>query len=267
MGNSKAELEVVFDSNITSLQAQGGGGTFNPEYLLKHRERLIKTGQFIPAGTPNSVALEIGATDLFQSTLESIYGFGSVFGTIFSPSPEKRFTHHYSINGSSFPRTAFNVNLEHEMIPLTDESVDFILCGEVIEHFDIDPMFVLIEFNRILKVGGKLLITTPNCCSARNLLKIINGYRPHFFMQYEISRSAYRHNFEYDIHALRIIVESAGFSMSKLETHDVFEPRLDEAYDLIANFGFNANFRGDDIFLLATKNGGPINRWPKDVYV
>jgi predicted SAM-dependent methyltransferase len=267
MDNSKAALSAIFDSNINSIQTRDDTGTFNIEYLLKHRDRFLKTGELIPHSSSDGVALEIGATDLFQNTLEDVYGYSKIFGTIFSPSPEKRFTHNYTLNGNRFSRTAFNVNLEHEMIPLADESVDFILCGEVIEHFDIDPMFVLIEFNRILKASGKMLITTPNCCSARNLFKIINGYRPHFFMQYEISRSAYRHNFEYDIHALKSVVENAGFSTLRLETHDVFEPRLNDAYELIANFKFNANFRGDDIFLLASKTSGPINRWPKDIYV
>lgn len=260
------ELATAFDENIINLQSRNGNSTFSADYLLKHRARFVKTAELIPQGNLSSVALEIGATDFFQSSLENFFHYGKVLGTIFSATSEKRFIHQYWFNGNSFSRLAFNVNLESEMIPLEDDSVDFILCAEVIEHFDIDPMFALIEFNRILKKGGKLLITTPNSCSARNLHKMVNGYRPHFFMQYEISRSPYRHNFEYDIHALNLVVRSAGFKVDILETDDVFEPRLEEAYDLIAKYKFDAAFRGDDIFLLATKSGSCVDRWPSGMY-
>ena len=44
-----------------------------------------------------------------------------------------------------------------------------------------------------------MVLTTPNSCSGRNFWKIAHGYRPHFYMQYEKSRSPYRHNIEYDV--------------------------------------------------------------------
>ncbi len=45
-------------------------------------------------------------------------------------------------------------------IPLEDETFDFILCSEVIEHL-IDPYYALKELKRILKKNGKILITAP----------------------------------------------------------------------------------------------------------
>lgn len=45
-------------------------------------------------------------------------------------------------------------------IPLPDGALDAILCTEVIEHV-VDPMTVLAEFHRLLKPGGRLLITAP----------------------------------------------------------------------------------------------------------
>jgi SAM-dependent methyltransferase len=45
-------------------------------------------------------------------------------------------------------------------IPLPAQSLDAILCTEVIEHV-VDPMLVLGEFQRLLKPGGKLLLTSP----------------------------------------------------------------------------------------------------------
>jgi ubiquinone/menaquinone biosynthesis C-methylase UbiE len=48
-------------------------------------------------------------------------------------------------------------------IPVEDQSFDAIVAGEFLEHLypsDVDP--TLCEFQRVLKVGGRLLMTTPN---------------------------------------------------------------------------------------------------------
>jgi SAM-dependent methyltransferase len=45
-------------------------------------------------------------------------------------------------------------------IPLPAASLDAILCTEVLEHVT-NPMAVLNEFSRLLKPGGKLLLTAP----------------------------------------------------------------------------------------------------------
>jgi ubiquinone/menaquinone biosynthesis C-methylase UbiE len=48
-------------------------------------------------------------------------------------------------------------------IPAEDRSFDAIVAGEFLEHLypsDVDP--TLCEFQRVLKVGGRLLMTTPN---------------------------------------------------------------------------------------------------------
>lgn len=41
-----------------------------------------------------------------------------------------------------------------------DESVDFIFCRQALEHSPY-PIFTLIEYNRLLKQGGKMYIETP----------------------------------------------------------------------------------------------------------
>lgn len=48
-------------------------------------------------------------------------------------------------------------------IPMADQSYDAIVAGEFLEHLypaDVDP--TLCEFQRILTIGGSLLMTTPN---------------------------------------------------------------------------------------------------------
>ena len=45
-------------------------------------------------------------------------------------------------------------------IPLPDQSVDAIMCTEVLEHIP-DPIGAIKEFSRLLKSGGYLLLTAP----------------------------------------------------------------------------------------------------------
>jgi ubiquinone/menaquinone biosynthesis C-methylase UbiE len=57
-------------------------------------------------------------------------------------------------------------------IPVEDRSFDAVVAGEFLEHLypaDVDP--TLCEFQRILKIGGTLLLTTPNPHSLKMRLK------------------------------------------------------------------------------------------------
>lgn len=56
-----------------------------------------------------------------------------------------------------------NIN---EGMPLGPGTADFLLCQEGIEHFT-DQLHALKEFNRVLKKGGGLIITTPNYSNLR----------------------------------------------------------------------------------------------------
>lgn len=47
-----------------------------------------------------------------------------------------------------------------DQIPLPDQSLDGILCTEVLEHVP-DPLAVCREFHRVLRPGGKVLLSTP----------------------------------------------------------------------------------------------------------
>jgi SAM-dependent methyltransferase len=189
-------------------------------------------------------------------------------GTIFSSKvEEKKYRRIFEFDKKRVETEIVSINLESDMFPLEDCSVDFILCSEVIEHLDIDPMFMLTEINRVLKVGGALLVTTPNSCSARNFWKIANGYRPHFFMQYERSRSPYRHNIEWDVHGLHILFRSAGFGKIYHLTKDVFESPSLDGLQLLQKISLPTIDRGDCIFMFAEKVSNVVNRWPDEIYV
>ncbi len=54
-------------------------------------------------------------------------------------------------------------------LPAPDEFADFLICQEGIEHFS-DQYRALKEFNRVLKMGGSLIVTTPNYSNLQSRL-------------------------------------------------------------------------------------------------
>lgn len=59
-----------------------------------------------------------------------------------------------------------------DRIPVPDGYADYIICQEGVEHFS-DQMKAYKEFNRILKPGGKLVITTPSYSNLKSKLSYL----------------------------------------------------------------------------------------------
>lgn len=53
-------------------------------------------------------------------------------------------------------------------LPFFDETVDFVVCSESLEHFS-EPEKGISEMSRVLKSGGILVLTVPNALQLRNL--------------------------------------------------------------------------------------------------
>jgi SAM-dependent methyltransferase len=64
-------------------------------------------------------------------------------------------------------------------IPLEDASVDLVWCSEVIEHVP-DTAALLSEARRVLRTGGRLLLTTPSHDLPRRALIALARFERHF---------------------------------------------------------------------------------------
>ena len=64
-------------------------------------------------------------------------------------------------------------------IPLEDSSVDLVWCSEVLEHVP-DTAALLSEARRVLRTGGRLLLTTPSHDLARRVAIALLRWEPHF---------------------------------------------------------------------------------------
>ncbi len=64
-------------------------------------------------------------------------------------------------------------------IPLEDSSVDLVWCSEVLEHVP-DTAALLSEARRVLRTGGRLLLTTPSHDLPRRVAIALLRWEPHF---------------------------------------------------------------------------------------
>lgn len=55
----------------------------------------------------------------------------------------------------------FQVNIDEEPLPFSDESFDSVFWGDNIEHL-YNPMFTLLEIKRVLRPNGRVVISFPN---------------------------------------------------------------------------------------------------------
>jgi SAM-dependent methyltransferase len=121
-----------------------------------------------------------------------------------------------------------------EGIPLPDSTVDVIICQEGMEHFS-DQLFAFREFNRILKTGGLLIITTPNYSNLRAKLSYLLSESERFgsimppneldsvwMSNSALSSEIYcGHIFLLGIQKLRVLARLSGFTISKINSESI----------------------------------------------
>lgn len=105
-----------------------------------------------------------------------------------------------------------HANLEQDQLPFPSGSFDLVIFTEVLEHIAItDPCVVLGEIRRVLRPGGRMLLSTPNVANLSNVVALIRGenvfWPPEIFYG-----SVDRHNREYTPAELLRLIEKAGFA-------------------------------------------------------
>lgn len=76
-------------------------------------------------------------------------------------------------------KSKFYITKDGGKLPLKERSIDFIIAADVIEHA-FYTQELLNEFGRILKPGGKLLLSTPYHGLIKNLVIVIFGFEKVF---------------------------------------------------------------------------------------
>ena len=138
--------------------------------------------------------------------------------------PLDLFPEYFEIDGLKCERA--NIR---EGLPIDDRFADFFICQEGIEHFS-DQFSALKEFNRTLKKGGTLLITTPNYSNLKARMSYMlmesekfNSIMPPneldsiWMAKADISKEVYfGHIFLIGIQKLRVLAKLTGFKIKKV---------------------------------------------------
>ncbi len=115
-------------------------------------------------------------------------------------------------------------------LPIASSKADYIICQEGVEHIA-DQIVMFREFSRILKVGGKLIITTPNYSSLKGRMSYFLGESEYFgkymppnevdslwFTNEKSDSVYYGHIFLVGIFKLRLFAELNGLRIHKIHS-------------------------------------------------
>ena len=72
-------------------------------------------------------------------------------------------------------------DVERDALPFRDQSFEYIFLTEVIEHLYANPLYALAELRRVLRPGGRMLVSTPNLTRWENRVLFALG-RPLIFL-------------------------------------------------------------------------------------
>jgi ubiquinone/menaquinone biosynthesis C-methylase UbiE len=237
-------------------------------YHATHAKRHARTLEVLLDAGISGKVLELGTSDVIPISLNKLVSGLDIHVTDFNLNNPEVGTLTLKAGEEELNVTSYSVDLESTPIPVEDSTFDYVICSEVIEHMDVDPMYMLSEVNRVLKYGGKLVLTTPSCVGTRAIWKVLRGYEPYFYMQYHKDRNPYRHNYEYSPITLDAVIKAAGFSVNLWTENNFEDPVLEDFPRLeIAGYTYDESMLGDNIFVVGTKTSKVLDRHPSVIYV
>ena len=204
---TKVDQSALFARVEQSARADG-----KEAYFRLHRYRFAAMLQAM--GPANGArVLEVGVTP--GQFTELLVGAGfQVSGADLDPFTRKALWDRLGVE-------VRQVHLEREPLPYPDASFDWVVFSEVIEHMVYSPLPILREFYRVLCLGGRLLVTTPNelylKSRARAILRMLlwqslstpEEFRHQMLLEGEARYTT--HSRTYTMAELTWLIERAGF--------------------------------------------------------
>lgn len=155
-------------------------------------------------------------------------------------------------------------------IPFQDESLDIVFSLEFLEHLFKFPLLYILEVNRILKYGGKLILTTPNSNSIKSIVRAIFRQNPYIGGSFTYSDKygpGYEtHARELSIGEMRLYLYFFGFKIvehTSLDYNCPGEPPLDpiaqnDVTNLLQNHNREEHLLKEMHFIVGEKHTKPI---------
>jgi len=249
--------------------------SYTEEYVNDALPRFFHTMDFIPLNGRNRI-LELGANPyLFSILLMKLFDHKLEFANFFDEniyetkisSLTQEMTNDYFDETIKFNSNIFNLERTNPY-PYKQNSFDMVLCCEVLEHLVLSPFEVFNQVYKILKPGGRLILTLPNAVRLSNLGSMLIGQNI-FDKFHKVVHG--RHNREYTLEEIRTLATKYGYEIEKLETRDRFDYDLVDMHsvaynginklpytkkyllELLTSLDQTVENRGDNIYLAAVK--------------
>ncbi|GAB4213756.1 MAG: class I SAM-dependent methyltransferase [Roseiflexaceae bacterium] len=194
-----------------------------PEYFRLHRHRFRSLLAALPPAPAR--VLEIGTTPGQFTTILRQAGY-SVAGVDLFPEQRAELWRALEVE------VRF-CNLDEQPLPYPDAQFDAVVFSEVIEHLAGSPLPALTEMARVLRPGGRLVLTTPNQHYLKSRLKTLfdvllgRPFEPFAefqrAMQLEGPQRYYNHSRLYTMQELRWLVEQSGLRVGLARYGDAWE--------------------------------------------
>jgi len=180
-------------------------------YLL---EKIVN----IFANEKRGKVLDLGCGDGDYAKKLKDLGFDVVAGDI----DQNRFKYHKEIEFRHCDIT--------KVMPFPDNSFDYVLLMEVVEHLR-NPYVVIPEINRIIKPGGGLILSTPNILNLKSRLRFVFEGAYEYFREPPLDQVKNPrevifnlHLVPYRYHELEYLLSACGFKIADIYT-SVYEGR------------------------------------------
>lgn len=263
------------DAYLKGFKLDNADLAYTETYVNDALPRFLHTLDLIPLGGGLQV-LELGANPyLFSILMRRLFTHSVTYANFFAENIyetgisefKQSIANEATDEFYEFDSTLFNVE-KASPYPYQDEAFDVVLAGEILEHLVLNPFNLFVETERILKPGGRLIVTTPNAVRLVNVAAILAGENIFDKFHHVVHG---RHNREYTLAELRALVEEHGYEIERLETRDRFDYNLVDIYsvayngivkmpytknalnELLEGQGQPVENRGDNIYLVAVK--------------
>ena len=198
---------------------------------------------------------------------------GSVRGCYLGTSGLSERRRLYAQDGQLFETTIDCFNAETDAFPYPDGQFNCVLCCELLEHLQLDPMHMMLEIHRVLKPDGVLVLTTPNIASLRSVAAVLEGAQPGLYTCYTrpSSDAKYkpRHAREYTPGEVCQLITDAGFAVTSIETFAYDRDGTEDlrwVQKLLNDFALPAALRDACICTTARKASNGQMRFPPWLY-